>query len=175
MGQKNWETTADEIISHSTNQRLPSDRLSAVFIRQEDVSDCKSAIAASIKNHPQPARLENNNKEPKGDGISSWGSDVWQLDLTTTDQQSSLNGDLRSVAESGGLLFIISTSLEQSIDILIDLEKPIQHLSLLAASNPKEIPYVKDWIKAYSFSDGHISTNLRPSKTIPPHISIASS
>jgi len=173
MGQKSWETTAEEIMSHSTDSRLPSDRLSAVFVRQEELSDCKAAMLSAMEKGTQPWRLDDNEKEPKGNGVSRWGSHVWQLDFPIankgqTTMESSLNEHLRNVIISGGLLIIATTSLEQSIDLLINLDQPIQHLSLLAASTPKEVSYVKDWVKAYSFSKGHVSTNLRPSKLVPP-------
>jgi len=171
-GEKNWSLIVDEILSHSRDQRLPSDRITAVFTRQEEVDEFKEALFASLPDLLPPSEQFSAEEDVLKRsqireivGISHWATDIFKLGVDSDAQtltMGGLGGALKEARDLNGLLIVPVSSLDEAIDLVINEVAPIHHLSLLAPSGNKEISYVREWTNSSSFSAGHIYTNLRP-------------
>ncbi|KAH8594885.1 hypothetical protein B0O99DRAFT_741565 [Bisporella sp. PMI_857] len=162
-GKKDWETIAKQIYSSTANMKLPSDNLSAVFVRPEDVSELRNELR-------RQRATEKNSTDSNACQIpdcTSWDKDTFSLNSNwgegspgTTD--SPLESKLRQTQAAGALLVVTVTSLEKALDLLSGLSSPILQVALLAPGSKRVVEYASRWTNAHTFSVGSIQSVLHP-------------
>ncbi|RTE81526.1 hypothetical protein BHE90_003937 [Fusarium euwallaceae] len=122
-GKKSWPCIAKEVKAASNLVVPPSDRLHAIFVREEDAELLQKAV----------------------------GSDQQTTVLDTLQQKKSnfqLHLHLKTAKENGALLVILTRSLEGAIDALVGVSAPIAQLAILGPEARKVHDFAKHWVPA---------------------------
>ena len=164
-GNKNWKTIAEQIWDSSTDKKLPTDRLSAVFIRTEDVSEFRNALCLQWKTY----RILTDSKAPNIPDCTLWCKNIFSLSSNLEEKSLdisdlSLESKLRETQAAGALLVVTVTSLDNALDLLSCLSSLIAQVALLAPGSQKVVEYASRWINTHTLSVGNIRSFLLPCK-----------
>ena len=162
-GKKDWLNIAKQVCSNSTTNTLPSDRLSAVVIRTDDMAEFRQLLSDQwTRNKPVIFQKRQQLRD-----CISWGNSVFCLDTSsgaTEVSDFSLNSCLSLAQASGALVVVPVTSLDKGVDMLNNLTTPIKQLALVAPGSKHTAQYVRKWINSTTFTIGTFGTVLSPGK-----------
>ncbi|RSL56830.1 hypothetical protein CEP53_006689 [Fusarium sp. AF-6] len=130
-GKKSWSSIAEELKATSSLVVPQSDRLHAIFVREEDAEPLQKALG-----HGQPTMFLDTLKQKEPD--------------------SQLHLQLERSKEEGALLVILTRSLEGVIDALVGVSTPISQLAILGPEAQKLHDFAKHWVPARVISVGSV-------------------
>ncbi|RSL83086.1 hypothetical protein CEP51_004742 [Fusarium floridanum] len=122
-GKKSWPRIAKEIKATSNLVVPQSDRLHAIFVREEDAKLLQKAIG-----HGQPTKVLDTLKQKEPN---------FQLDL-----------HIITARDKGTLLVVLTGSLEGAIDAMVGISTPIAQLAILGPEASKVHDFAKRWVPA---------------------------
>ena len=159
-GSKKWEVICEDIAKNSGHQRMPSDRLSSVFVGADDFLRLQAAIGSCQEDS---RKLEHSLASPKPTSKSCILEEYSVIDLNSANaisfdasRSTIVTEYLQKSKDSGKLLIFITTSLDETLDLIASLDAPVQQLTLLSPTSAASVSYVRDWVDASIFSVGKI-------------------
>lgn len=172
-GERNWKVIAQEVSENSTGNRLSSDRLSAVFLRTEDIHEFHNALANinQGKHCYDRASAHGEFHELRKQGCTLWDEDIFHLSQSSLQKSEAqpilgLENCLRLTTASGALLVVTVTSIDEALNLINGLSHPLQQLAILAPGSSMTADYIRSWTNAYTFSVGSICTVNTPSESL---------
>ncbi|KAI5917503.1 hypothetical protein F4810DRAFT_696179 [Camillea tinctor] len=158
-GEKMVHKVTEEIWHSFTKaESLTPERLTAFFVRK----DHRETFTKVFKEHGRQYSSSNiAAEEITKEGFRHWESGVYQCELVQLLQNSGnrrapLFSALNTARNSGILLILFYTSLEQVMDALSTLEIIPLQIALLSPDSRSTASYVEKWTKSKAFSVGSI-------------------
>ncbi|KAI5859644.1 hypothetical protein GGS23DRAFT_600170 [Durotheca rogersii] len=158
----NLQAVVQEIAqSHKLEHGLAAERLTAVFVREENTQTLARELT----------RLESHQSRPGADsreletlGFRLLGADAYQCELSRLLRwpEHSLAPVVRAARKSDALFVLLYTYLDQVMDAISRLESLPSQVAFLAPESEASAQYLEQWSRSKMFSLGSIRSVIPP-------------